>query len=70
MSFLYLKGSEVVKIAVEAIGSLTIALIIVCIPVITGLSFGFGWYASIKFILTVITLLELACLASIIFQEM
>ena len=63
------KGSEVVKIAVEAIGSITIALIIVGIPITTGLSFGFGWHAFIKFILTVTTLLEFICLSSIIFDK-
>lgn len=40
---------------IKTIGSLVLSLIIVALPVLCGLSFGFNWYGGIKLFFIIIT---------------
>lgn len=42
----------------KAIGVIVIGLIIIAIPILCGLSFGYNWYGGIKTFLVVLVIIE------------
>lgn len=55
---------------IKAIGSIILSLIIVALPVLCGLSFGFNWPSLIKFLFTLITFSEAVILWAVIWGSL
>ena len=53
-----MKFEEMIKV----LGSLVLSLIIVALPVLCGLSFGYNWYGGIKLFFIAITFVEVMAL--------
>ena len=55
---------------IKAIGSIILSLIIVAIPVLCGLSFGFNWYNLIKFFFAMMTFGEAVILWAVMWGSL
>ena len=53
---------------IKVIGSLSISIFLMTLPLLCGLSYALDWYSFVKFILTVLNVMELFTIWNVFYQ--